>query len=57
MFDKSNSFLNVLKVPVHSYDDPSFVDWSQTYKIPKVIEKSICPACIATDEFCGNRSI
>jgi hypothetical protein len=36
---------------VHSYDDPSHVDWSQIYIIPKVIEKSICPACVATNEF------
>jgi hypothetical protein len=26
---------------VHSYDDPSHVDWSYIYKIPKVIEKYI----------------
>jgi hypothetical protein len=40
---------------VDSYDDPSHVDWSQMYRIPKVIEKSICPACIATDEFSGDQ--
>jgi hypothetical protein len=40
---------------VHSYDDPSHVDWSQIYIIPKVIEKSICPACIATDELYGDK--
>jgi hypothetical protein len=42
---------------VHSYDDPSHVDWSQIYRIPKVIKKSICPACIATDELREIRSI
>jgi hypothetical protein len=40
---------------VHSYDEPSHVDWSQIYRIPKVIEKSLYPACIATDEFCGGQ--
>jgi hypothetical protein len=40
---------------VNSYDDPSHVDWSQIYIIPKVIEKSICLACIVTDEFCGDQ--
>jgi len=54
MFNQSNGFLNVFKVLVHSYDDPSHVDWSHIYKIPKVIEKSICLTCIATIELCGN---
>jgi hypothetical protein len=54
MFDQSNGFLNILKVLVHSYDDPSHVDWNHIYKIPKVIKKSICLTCIATIEFCGN---
>ncbi len=40
---------------MHSYDDPTHVDWSQIYIIPKVIEKSIYLACITTDEFCGDQ--
>jgi hypothetical protein len=39
---------------MHSYDDPSHVDWSHIYKNPKVVEKSICLTCIATDELCGD---